>query len=142
MTASSRPLLIGFSSFGDTAAGILTVAHLVRDIPFEVRRVFWTYGTPADHARGGHAHYSTEAVLVAVSGEITVATELPDGERKVFVLDSPGRGLYIPPLCWRTMSYTANAVQVAFESNDFSEEDYIHRLDDLRGMLGKAGRKR
>lgn len=142
MEAKSRPQLIGFSSFGGPSVGHLTVAHLVRDIPFEVRRVFWTYGTPVDRARGGHAHYSTEAVLVAVSGSITVSTELPDGEQGVFVLDSPARGLYLPPLCWRTMRYTATAVQVAFESKDYSEEDYIHHLDDLRDMLGEVGSKR
>jgi hypothetical protein len=136
------PRLIGFSSFGDTSAGVLTVAHLTRDIPFDVRRVFWTYGTPTDRTRGGHAHYVTEAVLVAVSGGITVSTELPGGDQGEFVLDSPAYGLYLPPLCWRTMRYSASAVQVTFESHDYVEEDYIHRLDDLRGMVDEASRKR
>ena len=108
-------------------------------MPFEVKRVFWTYGTPPDVTRGGHAHYRTETVLVAVSGRIVVSTALVGGAPVEFVLDTPSRGLYLPPRCWRTMKYTASAVQIAFESTDYSAEDYIRSLDDFRGMRNPSG---
>jgi len=138
----ARPRVIEFPSIGDASTGILTVAALYRDIPFAVRRVFWTYGTPPDVTRGRHAHYRTETVLVAVSGKIIVSTEFPGGELEKFTLDSPARGLYLPPLCWRTMRYTASAVQVTFESEDYSDEDYIRSLDDFRAMRSPSARER
>jgi hypothetical protein len=136
----AKPRIIEFSSFGDPSTGILTVAALERDIPYAVRRVFWTYGTPSDVIRGHHAHHRTETVLVAISGTIVVSTELPDGECEEFTLDSPKLGLYLPPLCWRTMRYMDSAVQVAIESTDYSEDDYIRRLDDFRTMTAPLAR--
>jgi hypothetical protein len=138
----ARPRVIEFPQFGDASTGILTVAALQRVMPFAVTRVFWTYGTPPDVTRGRHAHYRTETVLVAVSGRIVVSTELPGGELEEFTLDSPDRGVYLPPLCWRTMRYTDSAVQVAFESNDYINEDYIRSLDDFRAMGDPSVRER
>ncbi len=135
----SKPRVIEFVPIGDASTGFLTVAALRRDMPFEVKRVFWTYGTPPDVTRGGHAHYRTETVLVAVSGRIVVSTELVGGAPVEFVLDTPSRGLYLPPRCWRTMKYTASAVQIAFESTDYSAEDYIHSLDEFRSMKNPSG---
>ena len=137
-----RPHLIEFHQFGDPSTGVLTLAALQRDIPFAVRRVFWTCGTPPEVIRGRHAHYRTESVLVAVSGTVIVSTELPGGELEEFTLDSPDRGLYLPPLCWRTMRYMASAVQVTFESEDYSDEDYIRSLDHFRTMRDPSVRER
>jgi len=137
----AKPRFIEFSQFGDASTGILTLAVLQRDIPFVVERVFWTCGTPPDMTRGGHAHYRTETVLVAVSGRIIVSTELPGGELEEFTLDSPNRGLFLPPLCWRSMRYMDSAVQVAFESNDYSDEDYICSLDEFRAMGDRSARE-
>lgn len=137
----ARPQVIEFTPIGDASTGILTLAVLQRDIPFVVKRVFWTCGTPPDVTRGRHAHYRTETVLVAVSGRITVSTELPGGELEEFTLGSPDRGLYLPPLCWRTMRYMDSAVQVAFESNDYSDEDYICSLDQFRAMGDRSARE-
>ena len=133
------PCVIEFVPIGNASTGFLTVAALRRDMPFEVKRVFWTYGTPPNVTRGGHAHYRTETVLVAVSGRIVVSTELVGGAPVEFVLDTPSRGLYLPPRCWRTMKYTASAVQIAFESTDYSAEDYIHSLDEFRSMKNPSG---
>ncbi len=137
---TAGPRLIEFTLFGDPATGFLTVAVLEDDIPFEVRRVFWTCGTPPGVTRGRHAHHRTETVLAAVCGRIVVSTELPDGETSEFTLDEPSRGLYLPPLCWRTMKYEAAAVQIAFESRDYSEDDYIRSLDDFRRLHAAEGR--
>ena len=99
MDLVSKPRVIEFVPIGDIATGFLTVAALQRDLSFKVKRVFWTYGTPPDVTRGGHAHYRTETVLVAVSGRIVVSTELVGGALVEFVLETPSRGLYLPPRC-------------------------------------------
>ena len=132
MTPTDRPRLIELPSFGGLSTGRLTLATLEQDIGFEVKRVFWTTDTPAGVTRGNHAHLRTMTVLAAVAGRIEVTTELPTGERQGFVLDRPDRALYLPPQCWRTMRYSDGAVQIALESHDYSEDDYILSLEDFR----------
>lgn len=142
MGIDEGPRLIDLRTFGEASSGLLTLAALANDIPFEVERVFWTYDTPPGVTRGNHAHRRTKTVLVAVTGIIVVSTELPSGECRDFTLDEPTRALYLPPLCWRTMTYTSSAVQIAFESHDYSEKDYITSLEDLRRIGIENGRRR
>lgn len=121
----SRPYLIHFPSIGSPTLGYLSVAEQLAQIPFEIARVYWTYYTPQNVTRGGHANINKELVLVAVAGSITVTAELRDGYKETFVLQRPDVGLYLPKLCWHTMLYSHNAVQMVIASNLYSEDDYI-----------------
>lgn len=121
----TQPYEIPFHKVGHSAEGYIAVAELEKTIPFEVKRVFWTYYTPESIVRGRHAHHRTEQVLVAAAGRILLHTETPDGEIKTFILESPHVGVYIPPHCWHTMQYSHNAVQLVFASTLYREEDYI-----------------
>ena len=71
-----------------------------KNIPFDIKRVFWSYHTPDNVVRGRHAHHETEMVLIAALGRIVVNTEMPDGQLNVFSLESPNQGLYLPKYCW------------------------------------------
>ena len=121
----NRPYLLSFPSIGDASLGFLSVAHQLSDIPFEITRVYCTYHTPQDVTRGSHANIEKELVLVALAGTITITTEMQDGNKQTFVLDHPSRGVYLPKLCWHTMQYSENAVQMVMASNLYSEDDYI-----------------
>jgi len=134
MVPVARPRRLELERIGDPSIGYLTVQSLARGFPFEVRRVFWTFTTPPDVTRGRHAHHETEMVLLALSGEIKVSTELPDELPELFMLESPNEGLYLPPLCWRTMSYSPGAVQLVFASTEYSADDYIRDYDEFRRM--------
>lgn len=121
----TQPYEIPFHKVGHSTEGYIAVAELEKALPFEVKRVFWTYYTPESIVRGRHAHHRTEQVLVAAAGRILLHTETPEGEIKTFVLESPHVGIYIPPHCWHTMQYSHNAVQLVFASTNYQEEDYI-----------------
>ena len=121
----NKPSLIEFDSIGSPSLGYISVAEQLKNIPFEIARTYWTYYTPQNVKRGGHANINKELVLVAVAGAITVTTEMQDGYNHTFVLDHPGKGLYVPKLCWHSMQYSHNAVQMVLASNFYSEEDYI-----------------
>lgn len=103
-----------------------------QNLPFEVKRIYWTYYTPESVERGGHAHYELEQILLAVAGKIIVAIETPDGKKSEFVLDNPNTGLYIPKMSWRTMKYTHNAVQICIASMPYEEADYIRDYEKYR----------
>ena len=132
--AFDQPTILTFEPRGSSAEGYLTVAAVQTDIPFEIRRVFWTYFTPQDISRGRHAHYQTEMVLVAVHGRIELTAELVGGATFHFVLDKPTRGLYLPPLCWHTMTYSHDAVQLVLASTPYDAADYIRDYAVFRSL--------
>ena len=121
----SKPYLIDFNKIGSPNLGYISVGENHENIPFEIKRVYWTYYTPQDVTRGGHAHYDLEQVIVAVSGTITFTTEDLKGKQAEFILDSPDKGLYIPKLIWRDIKFSHNAVLLCMASEKYLEADYI-----------------
>lgn len=133
----NKPTLIQFPTKGEAAIGYLTVAAAGAPVPFEVRRVFWTYFTPHEVTRGRHAHYETEMVVIAVHGRIRMSAELLSGEKFEFVLEKPTQGLYLPRLCWHVMEYSHDAVQLALASTPYSADDYIRSYEAFRRLGNK-----
>ena len=125
------PAILSFEEKGRNNEGFISIADFSRDIPFEVKRAFWTYGTPGNFIRGNHAHFETEQVIIAVSGEINVTLRSAKGDSQGFLLDSPDTGLYVPPGYWRSMKYSADAVQLVLASTNFHEKDYIRSLKEF-----------
>jgi glyoxylate utilization-related uncharacterized protein len=100
--------------------GSLTVVEAQRDIPFDVKRVF--YITAPMGRRGGHAHRACHQVIVAVAGEFDVAA---DGQ--TFTMYDPAMGLYVPPGVMISMAnFTPDAVCLVFASEHYDKEDYIY----------------
>lgn len=133
----SEPYLIQFNTHGELASGYLAVAQIEQDIPFEIKRVFWTYFTPQSVIRGRHAHYQTSMVLIAVHGKIELRTEMLDGQKQQFILDRPDVGVYMPSLTWHTMKYSHDAVQVVITDTVYQPADYIRNYEDFEGLRNK-----
>ena len=123
------PHLINFEKIGSSELGYISVAENLENISFEVQRVYWTYFTPQDVTRGGHAHLALEQVIVAVSGTINFTTEDLQGNTAEFVLDSPEKGLFIPKHIWRDIKFSHNAVLLCLASEKYTEADYIREYD-------------
>lgn len=115
--------------------GNLTVAEQLKNIPFEVRRVYWTYDIPAGEHRGGHAHKQCRELVVAVSGSFTVT--LTDGQtRSTYLLNRPFQALLIETGVWRTLEdFSSGAVCLVLAEDYFEEEDYIRNYDDFLGYV-------
>ena len=118
------PHIIQFQQKGKEEEGYLSIVSN-QELPFEIKRVFWAYGTPEHQMRGKHAHKKTEMVLIAVNGEIVVTCTVMPNYTKDFTLNNANVGLYIPALCWHTMKYTKNAVQLVLVNSLYDENDYI-----------------
>lgn len=119
------PKFIPFDKIGNPREGYISIAENEKNIPFNIKRIFWTYYTPEEIVRGKHAHYETEMILVSVAGIIIVETEDLEGNKNLFTLDKPNVGLYIPKLIWHTMKYQHNSVQLCLTNSFYNEEDYI-----------------
>jgi len=126
------PYLIEFPKVGASDIGFISIAENPQQIPFEIKRTFWTYYTPESVLRGRHAHHRTEQVLVAVAGRIIVTVEWADGKVELFRLEDPHVGLYIPPYVWHTMQYSHSAVQLVMASLPYDEHDYIRQHEEFQ----------
>ena len=129
-----KPHIIQFNKIGSPNLGYISVGENLENIPFEIKRVYWTYYTPQDVTRGGHAHYDLEQVIVAVSGTITFTTEDLKGNKREFILDSPDKGLYIPKMIWRDIKFSHNAVLLCMASEKYIESDYIRDYKTFFGL--------
>lgn len=105
--------------------GNLTFAEQWRNVPFEVKRVYWTYDVPGGESRGGHAHKQCLEFIIAVSGSFTVT--LDNGhQQQAFHLNHPWQGLLVDTGVWRTLEdFSSGAVCLVLASELFEEEDYI-----------------
>jgi hypothetical protein len=130
----NKPRLIHFRKIGKSSEGYISIFQNGNDMPFEIRRTFWTYYTPEEVIRGRHAHHDTEMILIAAAGKIIVNTEIPGGPLETVVLEKPDYGLYIPKLCWHTMQYSHNAVQLVLASSEYDEKDYIRDYEDFKRL--------
>ncbi|WP_221175691.1 sugar 3,4-ketoisomerase [Rufibacter immobilis] len=131
-----KPYLIEFDGIGAPEIGFISVAESSGALPFEVQRIFWTYGTPESIVRGRHAHYQTEQIIIAVAGRILVTTEQANGTIEVFVLEKPSQGVYVPPNVWHTMQYSKGAVQMVLASTAYQEGDYIRDYAEFKSIWG------
>ncbi|WP_172282345.1 sugar 3,4-ketoisomerase [Chryseobacterium sp. LAM-KRS1] len=126
------PHIINFSKIGSQDLGYITVAETQKDTPFEIKRVYWTYYTPQDVIRGGHAHKELQQVIFATSGIIEFNTLDLQGNRENFILDSPSKGLYIPKLIWRDIKFSHNAVLLCLASELYDEKDYFRDFEEFK----------
>lgn len=117
--------------------GDLTVAEQLKNIPFDIKRTYWTYGVPAGESRGGHAHRKLQQVIVAVNGEFDVV--LDNGtEKKTYHLSHPWEGLFVGTGIWRTLeNFSSGAVCLVLASELFDIEDYIYDYDSFKEIYGK-----
>lgn len=119
------PRFIELEIKGSSEIGFISISEYPINLPFEIKRVYWTYSTPENIVRGNHAHINLEQVIVAVSGKIIFYLESKNGEKMKFLLDNPKKALYIPEGYWRTIKFVDNAVLLCLASKPYSEKDYI-----------------
>jgi UDP-2-acetamido-3-amino-2,3-dideoxy-glucuronate N-acetyltransferase len=122
--------VIDIPTFADER-GALSVLQSGMGIPFEISRVFYTYDTSAGVKRGSHAHKTCWQLLVCVSGFMQV--ESTDTlSTKTFELNSPRKGLLIPPLIWSTQfGYSPGAVCLVLASEIYAQDEYINNFEDF-----------
>ena len=128
-----KPYVIKLPKFGKSSLGYISLVEN-KYLPFEVKRVYWTYYTTEDVERGGHCHLELQQILIALAGTITVTTEMPGCAAETFILNKPDIGLFIPRLCWRHMRYTHNAVQMCIANFEYDENDYIRNHEDFKKL--------
>lgn len=118
-------------------AGNITIIEGNKDVPFNIKRIYYLYDIPGGEERGGHAHKELFQLIVAASGAFDVL--LDDGQnKKIVTLNRPDFGLIIVPGIWRELiNFSSGAICLVLSSEIYSEADYIRDYDDFNKRILK-----
>ncbi len=102
-----------------------------KNIPFDIKRIYYIYGTKTGVSRGFHAHKALKQVAIAVSGSCRFI--LDDGiEREDILLNDPAQGLLIESFMWREMhDFSDDCVLMVLANQLYDEDDYIRNYDEF-----------
>ena len=111
--------------------GDISVVENGKEVPFDVKRIYYLYDVPGGADRGGHAHKALYQLIVAASGAFTVI--LDDGmNKKAFTLNRPYQGLLIKPGIWRTLTdFSSGSICMVLASELYKPDDYIREYKDF-----------
>ena len=115
-------------------AGNITAVNNLKEVPFEVKRVYYLYDVPGGESRGGHAHKVLHQFIMAGSGSFDITVD--DGSvRRSFQLNRPYLGLYLPPGIWRELdNFSSGSISLVLASETYQEEDYIRDYPSFRSF--------
>ena len=123
--------LIKVPSFMDERG---TISVMDKEIPFQVRRVFWLHHIVEGKDRGAHALLDSNEIMVAVHGSFVV--DLDDGNNKTSILlDEPSMGLMIRPGIWfRTHSYKNEGVSLILAEEEYARDKYTYDYEEFKKL--------
>lgn len=125
-----EPEFIHFKEITDSRGGLVALEQY-QNIPFEIKRVYYIYGTPENTRRGFHAHRALKQVAICVKGACSFL--LDNGREKIDCrLTSPTTGIYIGSMIWHEMyDFTDDCVLMVLASELYNEMDYIRDYEDF-----------
>ncbi|EIK8369450.1 WxcM-like domain-containing protein [Campylobacter coli] len=122
--------ILNFNAKSDNRGSLIALENL-KEIPFEVKRIYYIYDTKPDFPRGAHAHKELEQVLIMMDGSCELV--LNDGKDiKNIILNRPDVGLFIGKNIWREMkNFSYGAKLLVLASDFYNEKEYIRNYDEF-----------
>ncbi|MCG6320086.1 FdtA/QdtA family cupin domain-containing protein [Vibrio alginolyticus] len=129
--------LISFQKMGDERGSLISLEQQ-KNIPFDIKRIYYIFDTQSGLASGFHAHYDLEQVAICMKGSVTFVID--DGTTKETVtLSSPDVGMHIKGLKWREMhDFSEDCVLMVVASELYDEADYIRDYDTFLKEVAHA----
>ena len=122
---------IAFPEHGDDR-GHLVVIEGGTDIPFDIKRLFYIYGSDADVVRGQHANRRSEFILVNLAGSCKVKVMDGKSEEEIFTLDKPHEGIYLPVMHWKDMyDFSQDSLLLVLANEHYDPDEYIRDYDEF-----------
>lgn len=131
MNISNLAQMLEFSQKGDER-GHLVIVEGMEDIPFEIKRIFYIYGSDKDVVRGKHANRESEFVLINVAGTSKVKVMDGKGNETIYSLNRPHTGIYLPKMIWKEMyDFSEDSVLLCLASTHYDSNEYIRDYDEF-----------
>ncbi len=125
----NSPQMLEFSQKGDER-GYLVIVEGLKDIPFDIKRIFYIYGSDSTVVRGQHANRESEFVLINVAGSSKVRVRDGKGNETIFSLNRPHTGIYLPRMVWKDMyDFSPDSVLICLASTVYDPDEYIRDYD-------------
>ena len=131
MNGLNKAQMVEFSQKGDDR-GHLVIVEGMLDVPFEIKRIFYIYGS--DHAvvRGQHANKNSQFVLINVAGTSKVRVRDGKGNEAIYSLNRPHTGIYLPNMVWKDMyDFSADSVLLCLSSEHYDASEYIRDYEEF-----------
>ena len=121
----SKPFMIEFPELGDTR-GHLVIAEGMKNIPFNIKRIFYIYGSDKNVIRGQHANKVSQFMLINVAGTSKVKVDYGNGRTEIFSLNKPHVGLFIPRMVWKDMyDFSKDSVLLCLADTTYDADEYV-----------------
>lgn len=132
--------ILTFQVRGDERGKLVSLEEKT-DISFNIKRVYYIYETDIEAIRGKHAHQNLQQVVVCLHGNCTFL--LDDGkDKKIILLDSPEKGLFIGKNMWREMhNFSSDCVLMVLASGHYDEKEYIRDYEKFLKYIQKNDSK-
>lgn len=136
MSLKEKCPIIEFKDLGDER-GKLVVLEGNQDIPFEIKRLFYIYGSDSTAVRGQHANRESDFVLINVAGKSKV--RIADGTEELIIeLNTPMMGVYIPKMIWKDMyDFSEDSVLLCIASTHYNGKEYIRSFEDYINIVNQ-----
>ncbi|SFC74575.1 sugar 3,4-ketoisomerase [Butyrivibrio sp. YAB3001] len=123
--------MLEFPQRGDERGHLVIVEGGI-DIPFNIARAFYIYGSDADVVRGQHANRNSEFVLINVAGKSKVKVKDGEGNEAIFCLNRPHTGVYLPTMVWKDMyDFSEDSVLLCLSSEHYDPNEYIRSYEEF-----------
>lgn len=118
-------------------AGELSFFEATKEIPFEIKRIYYISKVPEGVRRGFHAHKKLKQILFCPYGRIQIVLENKE-KREEIELSDPSIGVVIEECTWREMLWLQkDSVLCVAASEYYQVEDYIRDYDEFCKFVGK-----
>ena len=130
--------MLEFAEHGDDRGHLVIVEGGI-DIPFEIKRTFYIYGSKTDVVRGQHANKKTQFVLINVAGKSKVRVRDGEGNEAIYCLNRPHTGIYLPTMVWKDMyDFSEDSVLLVLASEHYDATEYIRDYGEfVRAIKGE-----
>lgn len=132
--------LLSFKRLGDERGSLVVVEGDGMDVPFDIKRIFYIYGSDSTVVRGKHANKKSEFVLINLAGKSKVKVMDANKKSIVIELNEPNVGVYLPKMVWKEMyDFSEDSVLLCLASEHYDAEEYIRDYSEyikiIRGEM-------
>ena len=122
--------LISFNEFGDENGKLVAIENS-KNIPFDIKRIFYIYGTEENIIRGQHANKISRFVMVCLSGSCEVKVyDMDEKVEEKFKLTTPNQGLYLDRMIWKDMyNFSKDCVLLVLSDSEYIKDEYVYEKE-------------
>lgn len=134
----NRVQMLEFPQRGDERGHLVIAEGGGRDIPFDIKRVFYIYGSDPGVVRGCHANRKSEFLLINVAGKSKVKVMDGEGNEAIFCLNRPHTGIYLPTMVWKEMyDFSEDSVLLCLTNTYYDPDEYIRDYDEFVSIINQ-----